>query len=69
LKREEVEELVLDGFFPRVEAGAAPPKAVRAGIQEFGLPYASERRSRDTPRTSSRFTRAARRQCCGTAAC
>jgi molecular chaperone DnaK (HSP70) len=42
LKREEVEELVLDGFFPRVEAGAAPPKAVRADIQEFGLPYASD---------------------------
>jgi molecular chaperone DnaK (HSP70) len=42
LKREEVEELVLDGFFPRVDASAAPPKAVRAGIQEFGLPYASD---------------------------
>jgi molecular chaperone DnaK (HSP70) len=40
--REEVEELVLDGFFPRVDASAAPPKAVRAGIQEFGLPYASD---------------------------
>jgi molecular chaperone DnaK (HSP70) len=42
LRREEVEELVLDGFFPRVDASAAPPKAVRAGIQEFGLPYASD---------------------------
>jgi molecular chaperone DnaK (HSP70) len=42
LRKEEVEELVLDGFFPRVDAGAAPPKAVRAGIQEFGLPYAAD---------------------------
>ncbi len=42
LTRAEVEELVLDGFFPRVAAEAAPHKGVRAGIQEFGLPYASD---------------------------
>ena len=42
IKREEVEELVLDGFFPRVDAAAVPPKAMRAGIQEYGLPYASD---------------------------
>src|SRR6185436_1627887 len=42
VSREEVEELVLDGFFPRVDASAVPPKAMRAGIQEFGLPYASD---------------------------
>ncbi|HUS68486.1 MAG TPA: Hsp70 family protein, partial [Kofleriaceae bacterium] len=41
LTRQEVEELVLDGFFPRVEADAAPERR-RAGIQEFGLPYAAD---------------------------
>ncbi|HZS39188.1 MAG TPA: Hsp70 family protein [Polyangia bacterium] len=40
--RAEVEELVLDGFFPRVGADAAPHKNPRAGIQEFGLPYAAD---------------------------
>jgi molecular chaperone DnaK (HSP70) len=41
LTRAEVEELVLDGFFPRVPADAAPERR-RAGIAEFGLPYASD---------------------------
>jgi hypothetical protein len=41
LSRAEVEELVLDGFFPRVPADAAPDRR-RAGIAEFGLPYASD---------------------------
>ncbi|MCA1663994.1 MAG: molecular chaperone DnaK, partial [Myxococcales bacterium] len=39
--RAEAQELVLDGFFPRVAADAAPEKR-RAGIQEFGLPYAAD---------------------------
>ncbi len=41
IARAEAEELVLDGFFPRVAADAAPEKR-RAGIQEFGLPYAAD---------------------------
>jgi molecular chaperone DnaK (HSP70) len=41
IARAEAEELVLDGFFPRVEADAAPERR-RAGIQEFGLPYAAD---------------------------
>ncbi len=41
LSRAEVEELVLDGFFPRVPVDAAPERR-RAGIAEFGLPYASD---------------------------
>jgi len=41
LTRAEVEELVLDGFFPRVGADAAP-SGRRTGIQEFGLPYAAD---------------------------
>ncbi|HEX8951087.1 MAG TPA: Hsp70 family protein, partial [Polyangia bacterium] len=41
IARAEAEELVLDGFFPRVAADAAPERR-RAGIQEFGLPYAAD---------------------------
>jgi molecular chaperone DnaK (HSP70) len=41
IARAEAEELVLDGFFPRVDAGAEPQRR-RAGIQELGLPYAAD---------------------------
>lgn len=41
LTREEVERLIVDGFFPKVEA-AAPLLQRRAGIVEFGLPYARD---------------------------
>jgi molecular chaperone DnaK (HSP70) len=41
IARAEAEELVLDGFFPRVAADAVPERR-RAGIQEFGLPYAAD---------------------------
>ncbi|MCA9667942.1 MAG: Hsp70 family protein [Myxococcales bacterium] len=41
LFRDEVEELVLDGFFPKVGYDEAPPRA-RVGLQELGLPYASD---------------------------
>jgi hypothetical protein len=37
----DVERIVLDGFFPRNEAQEGPQRA-RAGIVEFGLPYASD---------------------------
>jgi hypothetical protein len=33
---------VLDGFFPLVDAAARPRKTARAGLQEWGLPFASE---------------------------
>lgn len=42
LRREEVERLVLDGFFPLVPADARPRRAPRAGLQEWGLPFAAE---------------------------
>lgn len=42
LRREEVEKIVLDGFFPSVEADALPRRGARVGLQEFGLPYAVE---------------------------
>jgi molecular chaperone DnaK (HSP70) len=42
LTRDEVAALVLDGFFPLTGADALPRKTARAGLQEWGLPFASE---------------------------
>lgn len=39
--REAVRQSILDGFFPVLESDAAPPVR-RRGMQEMGLPYASE---------------------------
>jgi len=39
--REEVEQLIVDGFFPRVDAGAQA-RQERSGIVAFGLPYARD---------------------------
>jgi len=39
--RDEVWELVLDGFFPSLNADSPPPER-RRGIQEMGLPYAAD---------------------------
>ncbi|MCK5797309.1 MAG: Hsp70 family protein [Deltaproteobacteria bacterium] len=41
LYRDEVLELVLDGFFPKVAYDAKPTRA-RVGLQELGLPYAND---------------------------
>lgn len=41
LTREEVEQVVVDGFFPQVAANETPRRS-RAAIVEFGLPYASD---------------------------
>lgn len=41
LERAEVREMVLEGFFPRVDADARPQR-LRAGIVEFGLSYAAD---------------------------
>ena len=41
LRREDIERVVLDGFFPLNEA-QDDAKRARAGIVEFGLPYASD---------------------------
>ncbi len=41
LTREEVRELLLDGFFPRVGLEEKPAPR-RSGFQEFGLPYAPD---------------------------
>ncbi len=41
LARDEVERLVLDGFFPACDAQARPYRA-RAGLRDWGLPYAED---------------------------
>ena len=42
LARTEVERTVLDGFFPIVERDALPRRTARTGLQEWGLPFATE---------------------------
>lgn len=43
LKRDDVEKLLVDGFFPMVPLDAAPQTArTAAGLQEIGLPYVSD---------------------------
>jgi len=42
LNASEVHELVLDGFFRRVDRDAVPRRDARAGLQEWGLPFAAE---------------------------
>ncbi|MEW6270596.1 MAG: Hsp70 family protein [Thermodesulfobacteriota bacterium] len=42
LRRDEVNALLLDGFFPVVDAGARAHAAEQAGLSEIGLPFASD---------------------------
>ncbi len=42
LTADEVRQLVLDGFFADVAAEEQPRKTARAGLQEWGLPFAAE---------------------------
>ncbi len=42
LRRSEVEELVLNGFFPATARTELPRRVPRSGLQEFGLPFAVE---------------------------
>jgi molecular chaperone DnaK (HSP70) len=42
LAREDVERILLDGFLPKVSSHDMPQRARRAGLQEVGLPYASD---------------------------
>jgi len=42
LTRGDVEKFLLDGFFPQVESAARPMAARRMGLQEIGLPFASD---------------------------
>ncbi len=42
LERQEVERLLLEGFFPLVPLEAQPQQASAGGLQEIGLPYVSD---------------------------
>lgn len=42
LERAQVEKVLLDGFFPPCPADAEPVRQRAAGLQELGLPYASD---------------------------
>ncbi|GIW87168.1 MAG: heat-shock protein [Isosphaeraceae bacterium] len=42
LTREEVREVVLDGFYPAAGWDEEPKRGGRAGLQEFGLPFVSD---------------------------
>lgn len=42
IQRGEVENLILDGFFPACAPGDVPHRAARTALQELGLPYAQD---------------------------
>ena len=42
LSREEVERIVLDGFFTPCDPNDLPRRSTRVALQEFGLPYAQD---------------------------
>lgn len=42
LTRDEVGAVILDGFFPQVDASARPVSRVRTGLSQLGLPYAQD---------------------------
>jgi len=42
LTRDQVQAVMLDGFFPTVTADDHPRKSMAAGLQEIGLPYESD---------------------------
>jgi molecular chaperone DnaK (HSP70) len=42
LTRDELLRVLVDGFFPIVDADARPQRARRTGLQELGLPYAAD---------------------------
>jgi molecular chaperone DnaK (HSP70) len=44
LTRADAEQVLVDGFLPRVGADARPARGRRLGLQEMGLPYASDAR-------------------------
>lgn len=42
LNRDTIQSVVIDGFFPLTSADDLPSETARSGLQEFGLPYASD---------------------------
>ncbi|MFO0754305.1 MAG: Hsp70 family protein [Thermodesulfovibrionales bacterium] len=42
LRRDEVEQVIVDGFFPECPVGDSPLEKRAAGLKEIGLPYAAD---------------------------
>ena len=42
LVREDLDQVLVEGFFPKVASGELPARQRRAGFQELGLPYAAD---------------------------
>jgi len=42
LTREDVDQVLIEGFFPRVASNELPARQRRVGFQELGLPYAAD---------------------------
>jgi hypothetical protein len=42
LAREDVDRVLVEGFFPKVASGELPARQRRVGFQELGLPYAAD---------------------------
>ncbi len=42
LAREDLDEVLVEGFFPKVASGELPARQRRVGFQELGLPYAAD---------------------------
>jgi Hsp70 protein len=42
LMRDDIDRVLLEGFFPKVASDEAPAKQRRVGFQELGLPYAAD---------------------------
>ena len=42
LAREDLDQVLVQGFFPKVESGESPARQRRVGFQELGLPYAAD---------------------------
>ena len=42
LTREDLDQVLVQGFFPKVASGESPARQRRAGFQELGLPYAAD---------------------------
>jgi hypothetical protein len=42
LAREDLNQVLIEGFFPKVASGELPARQRRVGLQELGLPYAAD---------------------------
>lgn len=62
LTREDVRDVVLEGFFPPSKRDEVPSRSAKAGLQEFGLPFVSDPA---IPRHLSSFLRRHRAEAVG----